>query len=114
MELRHDIQATHGTWFVLRARGRNAGALALSAPIYVVVDGEGFWKRSEVPSIVAKLKQKMQELLSSNQVETCCEPWEPRETDARYWNVQRSVLKERVAQANALYDELLKRSAASP
>jgi len=56
----------------------------------------------------------MQELLSSNQVETCCEPWEPRETDARYWNVQRSVLKERVAQANALYDELLKRSAASP
>ncbi|MBI4166189.1 MAG: CehA/McbA family metallohydrolase [Acidobacteria bacterium] len=113
MELRHDLTAKHGTWFVLRARGKNPDVIALSAPIYVFVDGQSFWKRSEVPSIVAKLKSQMQEILRPNPLETeATEGYETQETFAKYWDAQQGLLKERIDQANAIYDDLVRRAAA--
>lgn len=107
MKLRHEVAARDGTWFVLRARGMNSDVIALSAPIYVSVDGQRFWKRSAVPAIAAKLKAQMREILNPNQLETT-EAWETREPFAKYWLEQQEALKERVHQANAIYDDLVK------
>lgn len=112
LEIRHDLPARDGTWFVVRARGKRPGVIAVSGPIYVFVDGQHFWKRSEVPSIVAKLKSTMEEIFSPNQLEMT-EPWEAGEPFTRYWKAQQGALKERIDQANALYDDLVRRAARS-
>jgi len=109
IELHHDLQAKHGTWFVLRAHGKNPDVIALTAPIYVIVDGQSFWKRAEVPSIVAKLKSQMQAIVAPNQLETT-EAWEAQTPFSRYWEGQSGALKERIDRANAIYDELAKRA----
>lgn len=113
LKLLDDNLAKHGTWFVLRARGKNPDVIALSAPIYVLVDGQSSWKPSDVPSIVAKLKSQMQEVLNSDQQETT-EAWEAQEPFSRNWDAQQGLLRERIEQANAIYNDLAKRAAASP
>jgi hypothetical protein len=113
LQLDCDLPAKHGTWFVVRAHGPNKEILAESAPIYVFVDGQGFWSPAEVPAIVAKLKRRMQALLGPYQVEACCEDWETREPNEKYWDAQQGALMERIHQAAAIYDDLVKRAAAA-
>jgi hypothetical protein len=106
MELRHKVSAKHGTWLVLRAQGKNPALNAISAPIYVLVDGQSFWKPSAVPAIVAGLKSKMQEALKPNQTEPNWECESPWPTAANNWNEQMSALEKRISKATALYDAL--------
>jgi len=75
------------------------------------MDGQSFWKVSAVPSIVAKLKRRMQEF-DPSQLELEA-PWETWEADAKYRDAQRGALKARIDQANAIYDDLVKRTATS-
>jgi hypothetical protein len=68
--LGHDATASRSTWFVVRAQGKRsapgAEIAAVSAPVYVVVDGqERTWKRDEVPRIVDRLNQSLDQLQSS-------------------------------------------------
>ena len=49
LKLSHELTAEHGTWFVVRAFGKNqqsgdGSVAAASAPIYVSVDGQKTWK----------------------------------------------------------------------
>ncbi len=108
-----DLSAVHGTWYVLRAHGKNPNVTAVSAPIYVAVDGESFWKPSEVPSIVAKLKEKMQEVLVKPRQPDTTEPWDTSEVFDKHWEAQQCLLRERIEQADAIYDELVKRAGRS-
>jgi hypothetical protein len=110
IRLHLEISANHGTWFVIRARGKNGSIVALTAPIYVLVDGNSFWKPSEVPSIVAKLKGAVRGILGPRTPEGT-EPWETQEVDAKYWDIEQPLLKDRVAEAVARYDALVKRAA---
>lgn len=113
LELHHSITARHGTWFVVRARGARPNVVALSAPIYVLVDGQSFWKPTAVPTIVAKLKMAMRALLSERHPEET-ESWETRDIDQGHWSAQRGPLKARIDQAIALYDDLERRAAKAP
>jgi hypothetical protein len=110
MEFRHEVSAEHGTWFVLRAHGKNPDVIALSGPIYVLVDGQNFWKHSQVAFIVPQLKRKLRELWMSNRVEP---NWEGQSPDrfAKDWNSQRAELKKRADRANVIYDDILRRAA---
>lgn len=110
LELRRELTAAHGTWFVLRARGKDPGVVAHSAPIYVVVDGKSFWKPAVVPAIVAKLKAGMQHLLEPREPEGT-EYWETQDVDTEHWAAQQAPLRQRIEQAGAIYDELVKRAA---
>jgi hypothetical protein len=112
-ELHLDLTATHGTWFVLRARGKNSDVIAVSSPVYVSVDGEKFWKRSAVRSIVEKLKLRMQEIFTAGRLDGT-DPYETRETFAKHWDTEQSALRERADQASAMYDDLVKGAAAAP
>jgi hypothetical protein len=112
LELGYEIHAKHGTWLILRARGRSSDLVALSAPIYVFVDGQSFWKRSEVPSIVAMLKTKMQTVFQPSEADME-EGEEAQKAFAAYWEGQQGFLKARIERASAFYDELVRRDAAS-
>lgn len=110
IELRADLKAKNGTWFVVRARGRNPNVVAISAPIYVLVDGERFWKRDAVPSIVARMKRKLQGVLESEQTEMTG----GGEAFARHWDAQKSQLEQRVQKAEMAYDELARSATIEP
>jgi hypothetical protein len=110
IQLHHVVPATHGTWYVLRARGKHATVHALSGPVYVIVDGHSFWKAAAVPSIVGQMKRRMREVLGPRPPDET-EEWETQEADAKYWDAEQEALTERIARADALYADLLKRAA---
>ncbi len=103
-----EVQASHGTWFVVQARGKSEGSdartIAVTAPIYVYVDNQGFGKREAVPGIVALLEQDL-DLLSIYQPSND-EAYETRELFEKVWKSQQTPLHERVEKARAFYDRL--------
>lgn len=116
-ELRLELQleAKHGTWFVLKAYGRQDGfqrnVVAMSAPIYVAVDGSSFWKPAAVPEIVARLKEDLQKVLISPQdAPDPIEMWDTTEPDLQHWEAQRALLQQRVQRASDIYDELARQA----
>lgn len=116
-ELRLDLQlnADHGTWFVLRAYGRQEGfqhnVVAMSAPVYVEVDGRSFWKPSAVPGIVARLKEDLQKVLVPPQdYADPIEMWDTHDADLKQWEAQQELLQQRVQRARDAYDDLARRA----
>lgn len=124
VELRSELTADHSMWIAVRASGeREAGpqgqtldlaAVAHSAPIYVVVDGQPFWKTSAVPELVKEQRQYLQELLTAP-VDPMgdLEAWETVDVLARQWERQRFLLRPRVDQADAKYQSILKQASGS-
>lgn len=110
LNFRHELHVHRGTWLVLSARGRSSSVVAFSAPVYIQVDGESSWKPSAVPSIVARLKSQMQEILELNPREGGAE-WESYEPIKKHWGAQRGALEARIKQANVIYDDLESRAA---
>jgi hypothetical protein len=113
INLDYKVNAKHSTWYVLKARGAKENVVALSAPIYVSVDGQPFWKQSEVSSIVARLKASMAIMLASEVPEDDNEELESTKPLAEVWHTNEGMLKARVDQANAKLEELMKRAAGS-
>jgi len=110
-----------GTWYVLRAYGSSevkselpipsGRTVALSAPIFIDADGRKFWKPSAVPFIVERVKQDLQKVLvSPKDNPDPDEPWDRAEPDIATWDVQKIFLQQRVAEASAKYDVLLKQA----
>jgi hypothetical protein len=120
------MTAKHGTWFVLRARGKSphrpdpsltlpnwqasqgSERIAFSGAVYVHVDGQSFWKPSAVPSIVQDLKQGLAKLTAPETSEE--EEWDLRETTQRLWDSQKELLKQRVDHVMPIYDQLILRA----
>lgn len=117
-DLRLDCRrtATHGTWFVIRARGKrrliDAQSLALSAPIYVRVDNEGTWKPTAVPAIVERLENELAQLAIHPPAAGEPEAFETHDAHEEAWKTNRAALQERIARATAAYDDLLHRARA--
>lgn len=123
LELNHHAKVAHGTWLVLKASGSNSrsqleGAsfggttvAAVSAPIYVYVDGSGFCKPAAVPGIVADLKEQLQKIVAADVAnEFEMEPWDTLEPRKKYWASQKVLLQERISTAGKTYDDLLSRA----
>jgi len=87
------------------------GAIAHTAPIYVVVDGEPFWKTAAVPELVRTERQILQDLINGP-VDPMgdLEAWETVNVLAPQWERQRYLLRARVQQADAKYQEILRRA----
>jgi hypothetical protein len=75
------------------------------------MDGQRFWKKSEVPAIVAKLKSRMNEALEPVYRDST-DPWEDQNLFGKYRDAQQTALKDRIERANAVYDDLARRAAA--
>jgi hypothetical protein len=116
LHLQYKSPARHGTWFVLRAYGKQqktrmwegSDIVAMSAPIYVDVNGQGFWKPAAIPKLVEGLKVDMQSILDAGPDDF--EDWDTAEPDSKYWSAQRPLLEQRINQAAALYDALADRA----
>jgi hypothetical protein len=124
IELRQELTADRSMWIAVRASGAREpapqgqplelAAVAHSAPIYIIVDGEPFWKTAAVPQLVKEQRQYLQELLNAP-VDPMgdLEAWETVDVLARQWERQRFLLRARVDQADAKYLEILKRVSGS-
>ena len=119
LKLSHELTAEHGTWFVVRAYGKNqqsgdGSVAAVSAPIYVSVDGQRTWKHDQVPALANKMKSELDRfasltLESAGRLDEWFETRRPWTSD---WSSQQQLLQERIQQAQAKYDELIQLSAA--
>ena len=122
LELQTELVAERSMWVAIRAVGeqdervlpgqgpqRRYVALAHSAPIYVVVDGQPFWKTEDVPSLVQEQRQMLQDLLYAP-VDPMrdLEAWATLEVLAPQWDRQRRLLRARVEEADAKYGEILR------
>jgi hypothetical protein len=120
IDLRKEIVADRSMWIAVRALGEREAAppgqpqqltaIAHSAPIYVVVDGQPFWKTAAVPDLVKEQRQLLQDLVNAP-VDPMgdLEAWETVDVLARQWERQRFLLRARVEQADAKYADILKR-----
>jgi hypothetical protein len=110
--LGHTAKASRSTWFVVRAVGRRsvpgAEIAAVSAPVYVVVDGhERTWKRDEVPRIVERLTQSLDQLQSSTlSAVPENENWEAGPGWMKVFADQLTALSERIAAARERLEHL--------
>jgi hypothetical protein len=105
IKLSHKMAAERSMWMVVKVMGSNH-LLAHTAPIYVIVDGGRHWKRSAVPELVTRQRQRLKDLLKKP-VQGHAEIW-LNDTLKRKWAEQKALIAERVKLANAKYDELLK------
>ncbi len=121
VQLRKELIADRSMWIAVRAYGAREpaaqgqaqvlAAVAHSAPIYVVVDGQPFWNARTVPQRVTEQRQHLQDLLAA-QVDPMgdLEAWETVDVLARQWERQRNQLRPRVAEAELKYTDILKRA----
>jgi len=124
IELRKELTADHSMWIAVRASGereippqgqvQGLGAIAHTAPIYVVVDGRPFWKTEAVADLVRTERQMLQDLINGP-VDPMgdLEAWETVNVLAPQWERQRYLLRPRVEQADAKYQDILKRATAA-
>lgn len=88
--------------------------VAHSAPLYVVVDGQPFWKTEAVAAIVAEQKNHLADLMTGEvDPRGDLEPWETYTLMQQEWPEQRRALQARVDEASARYQRLADRAAAS-
>jgi len=121
IHMQKTLTADHSMWIAVRATGarqvppqgqvQTLGAVAHSAPIYVVVDEQPFWKTAAVAELVRAEHQILQDLLTAP-VDPMgdLEAWETVGVLAPQWERQKYLLRPRVEQANAKYDDILRRA----
>jgi hypothetical protein len=124
VEYRTELTADHSMWIALRASGereappqgqtQELAAIAHSAPIYIVVDDQPFWKTAAIAELVKEQRQLLQDLLTAP-VDPMgdLEAWETVDVLARQWERQRFLLRSRVEQADAKYEAILRRATVS-
>jgi hypothetical protein len=96
-----------------RHQERGYNTIAHSAPIYVVVDDEPTWKIEAVPDLVKRERALLQELLTQRIDPTeDLESFETSDALSKQWEAQLPQLRSRVAEADARYQDLLKRASA--
>ena len=121
LELRQTLTAEKSMWVAVRALGareveptgqvNTLGAVAHSAPIYVIVDDQPFFKTAAVGELVKEQRQLLQDLVNGP-VDPMgdLEAWETVDVLARQWERQRYLLGPRVEQADRRYQDVLKRA----
>ncbi|MGD9905945.1 MAG: CehA/McbA family metallohydrolase [Vicinamibacterales bacterium] len=118
VSLRASVPADRSKWLAFRAWGRRQEranmTVAHSAPVYVLVDGQSFWKPESVSTIVAEQEARLDELMTADvDPRGDLEPWETLALMPQEWERQRLVLKARVDEASSRYQRLRDRAAAS-
>jgi hypothetical protein len=121
LELKQTLTAERSMWVAVRAVGareveergqvNTLGAIAHSAPIYVIVDDQPFFKAAAVGDLVKEQRQLLQDLLNGP-VDPMgdLEAWETVDVLARQWERQRYLLGSRVEEADRRYQDILKRA----
>lgn len=108
LTLRHQLTVAAGAWLAVRAYGK-AQAIAHSAPVYVEVDGPGSWSAERAPALVETMRARLSRLVDRPIVPVNeLEFWEVDDDIETLWELQRPLIRQRVVEANRLYDDLLR------
>ncbi|MGE4082865.1 MAG: hypothetical protein AB7H93_07680 [Vicinamibacterales bacterium] len=112
------MPADRSKWLAVSAWGRRQEranmTVAHSAPVYVLVDGQPFWRPESVSAVVAEQQARLDELMTAEvDPRGDLEPWETLALMPQEWERQRLVLKARVDEASSRYQRLRDRAAAS-
>jgi hypothetical protein len=115
VRLHAELTADRSKWLAVRAWGkkqeRNNMTVAHSAPVYVMVNGEPFWKAEAVAGIVAEQNARLDEFMKAAvDPRGDLEPWETLPLMQREWERQRDALRPRVDEARGRYQRLLERA----
>ena len=113
------LTADHSMWIAVRAYGARHDewntTAAHSAAVYVIVDDQPSWKKEQVPQLVERERNVLQEILTAPLVPSeDLEAFETGQMLLEQWPKQLLLLKPRVQQADAMYQELLERSQKAP
>jgi len=114
VHLQKTVVADHSMWIAARAYGGHQQpqftTVAHTAPIYVVVDGEPTWKRSELAALVEHQRAQLNELLTVPiDPSSDLEAWETGETLVDQWPQQLPLLRPRIEEADRRYRRLVER-----
>jgi hypothetical protein len=114
VHLEKSIVADHSMWIAARAYGGHQQpqftTVAHTTPVYVVVDGEPTWKRSEVAALVDYQRAQLNELLTVPiDPNSDLEAWETGDTLVDQWPQQLPLLRPRIQEADRRYRQLLDR-----
>ena len=108
------LSAERSMWVVARSFGSKRDphnlTIAHSAPIYIVVDGEPTWSRTQLPQIVGDLRYQLGRMLDEEIptiVNAGPEVWDTRTLTSEQWLLQRPLLKPRIDLADAAYRQLV-------
>ncbi len=112
LTLNYQAKAAHGTWYVLRAYGKRqenfSRTVAISAPVYINLNGKGFCKLDSVPAIAEKMKKQLQDMQDMPIKENReAESWDMPEG---YWPAQQALLQPRIRLATQIYDDIIARA----
>ncbi|MCE2532521.1 MAG: CehA/McbA family metallohydrolase [Acidimicrobiia bacterium] len=118
LRLATEIEADESLWVAVRAYGDRDGerdmTVAHSAPVFIIVDDDPWWKLEAVPELVARHRTKLQELLTEPiRPAGDLEYWETTRLLEEEWEQQRLRLEPRVQEADARYQALLDRARAA-
>lgn len=115
VQMKTMLTADHSMWIAVRAYGarsepRNT-TVAHSAPIYVIVDDQPFWKLSAVPDLVRHQRETLNDILNGPLIpDEDLEEFQTHDLLLEEWPKQREMLRTRVAEADELYEKLLERA----
>ena len=114
VHLQKTIVADPSMWIAARAYGGRQQpqftTVAHTAPIYVVVDGEPTWKRTELAGLVDYQRAQLNELLTVPiDPNSDLEAWETGDTLVDQWPQQLPLLRPRIEEADRRYRQLLER-----
>ena len=109
------LVADHSQWLAVRAYGARQSewntTAAHSAAIYVVVDDQPTWKRTDVPCIVERERAILDELVTKPLVPSeDLEAFVTRKLLVREWPRQQKLLLPRIRAADAIYKDLATRA----
>ena len=111
MTLSYTTKAQHGTWFVLKAYGKShqpwEPLVATSAPIYVSVNGDKFWRRDSVEEIAQKYKSRLITLRNNDKRLRVGEWPLTEKTWQQQWPEQKKLLNQRIDWAVEFLDQLM-------
>lgn len=114
IDLTYTAPSKASTWFVLRAYGKTqkqgvGSVAAVSAPIYVSVEGGRTWKKDQVAALVGKMKGEIDRLAASTLAASSpLDEWfETEDPWTRNWTDELRQLQQHGALAKRRYDELM-------
>ena len=110
VSLTHELDLSRGMWIAARAYGVDQAA-AHTAPVYVQIDDQGFWRIEKVPELATAMRLLLRELGSlPPKSDEELEPWETTEALNVLWQQQKTNLQERIKKADSVYESLLQAS----
>ncbi|WP_157117886.1 CehA/McbA family metallohydrolase [Oceanicoccus sagamiensis] len=110
--LNHQLTAGEGSWFVIKAAGKKQGlaveVVAVSAPVYISVNGSGHCQPSLVPNLVAQQKSRLASYLAVEHKDEQHGAYGSLAPQQQYWPGNKQQLQQRVLKVNKKYDKLLR------